>query len=421
MINNPPKLKKHVAAVHANTPNYSLTHRKAVNAMLVAARQEVVQKCGDRDDVKNYLRSLRGIEVNHEVTLKDFKTDIDYGSRDHEFLRKVLTDIASTPLQYNIISATGEKEWEVIPILSYAKISRNKVTFRFPSELREDLLNPEVYATIDLAIQNKFISGHALALYENTYRFIKLGKTPFISLAHIKGMLGIDLKAYPEFKYFNREVIKKAVKEINRLSNVIITEVVPKKKGNAISSLQFILDTPKTGDFFEESAASIEESDIESSLYEFGLSKAQIKKLFEKGDYEYLLNCISNLHSEFNKRSDIQNIPAYAWSSLNSMLDNPEPTIKKIGSNVKKKKNAEAAITVDGKISYSEIMERAEGSLIETLKNMCINDLGVNKRSDNLHAIASDGEWENESLLKHFKIFVESTMYIRRDLANQLR
>jgi hypothetical protein len=419
MINNPPKLKKHVAAIHSSTPNYSLTHRKAVNAMLVAARQEIVEKCDDMDDVKNYLKSVRGIEVNHEVTLKDFKTDIGYGSRDHEFLRRVLTDMASTPLQYNIISATGEKEWEVIPILSYAKISRNKVTFRFPSELREDLLNPEVYATIDLAIQNKFISGHALALYENTYRFIKLGKTPFISLDLLKGMLGISLKAYPKFKYFNREVIKKAVNEINLLSNITITVGENKKKGNSIYALQFLLDTPKTGDFFEESAASIEESDIESSLYSFGLSKAQIKKLFEKGDYANLEICISNLHSEFCKRSDISNIPAYAWSSLNAMLDNTEPRIKQIGPKAKQKTNA--AITIDGKMSYSEIMERADGALIETLKNMCTNDLGVNKRSDNLHTLASEGEWENESLLKHFKIFVEATLYIRTDLANQLK
>jgi hypothetical protein len=420
MTDNYPKLKKHVAAIHANTPNYSLTHRKAINAMLVIARQEVVGNCRNKDDVGAYLKSVRGMEVNHEVSLKDFKTDIDYGSRDHDFLRKVLTDIASTPLQYNIISASGEKEWEVIPILSYAKISRNKVTFRFPSELREDLLNPAVYATIDLAIQNKFISGHALALYENTYRFIKLGETPFISLDHIKSMLGIDLKAYPDFKYFNREVIKKAVKEINRLSNIIISEVESKKKSNSTVALKFHLDTPKTDDFFEESAASIEKSDIEISLYEFGLSKAQIKKLFERGDYSNFINGISSLHAEFNKRTDIQNKAAYAWSALNSMLDSEEAVFKKLDNKKKPKLIPETGITIDGKMNYSEIIARADDELFVKLQDMFVSKL----RDDNnekLYPLAKDVDWANEALLNQFALFVESTLYIRGDLARQLK
>ena len=433
MVYNHPVLKKHVAAVHASTPNYSLTHRKAVNAMLVMARQDVVDKCGDRDSdsVKAYLESVRGIEVNHEVSLRDFKTDINYGSRDHDFLRRVLTDIVSTPLQYNIISSKGEKEWEVIPIISYAKISRNKVTFRFPSELREDLLNPKFYAIIDLAIQNKFFSGHALALYENTYRFIGIGETPFIRLEHLKGMLGIDLKAYPEYKYFNREVIKKAVKEINNLSNIEITNVVSKKKNNSIVSLKFHLDTPKTGDFFtenasntggffEENAANIEESDIEASLYEFGLSKQQIKKLFEKGDYELLLNSISSLHSEFNKRSDIQNKSAYAWTTLNSMLDHEVQEVKKIVKKSKRKTNPEASITINGKMSYSEIIARADGELFLKLQNMFVSKL----RDDNnekLYSLAIDGDWANEALSNQFALFVEATLYIRGDLASQLK
>ena len=49
---------------------------------------------------------------------------------------------------------------------------------------------------INLDIQKRFTSGHALALYENCYRFVRTGSTGWWPLAIFRRLMGVDDSDY---------------------------------------------------------------------------------------------------------------------------------------------------------------------------------------------------------------------------------
>lgn len=415
-----PILRKHVAVIHSSNPHGSLVERKAVNVLLLNARQKTLEECGGIDFIAEHFRKLKGQEVTFEIPLDIFKQNINYNSHDHVFIREALKSIASTALEYSIISSNGDKEWEIMPILSYAKLTSNRVIYRLPSEIREQLVYPEVYANIDLAIQNEFVSSHALTLYENIYRFINMGKTPVFRVTDIKRLLGIGKNAYPEFKIFNREVIKRSIREIGQVSNIKVTDVTPEREGRYIVGLQFHLSRKSEVLGSKSNNDDIEISHFESALYGFGLSKLQIGKLFNIHNTTELWTRIMNVQSQIAKRKDIKNTAAYAWSAL-SANDNAKQSSAKNHQN--KSPTNETKLTIHGKKSFSEIMSQASPELVKKLKTLFIKEKGSNKnslRDMDIAALAKKDLWEDKSVATAFKFFVEATMYVRKDLEKEM-
>lgn len=79
-------------------------------------------------------------------------------------------------------------------------------------------------------------TGHAIRLYEILIKFEKTGWRE-MSLEDFKAMMGIADK-YPLYKNLNTWVIKPAIKQLNKSSNLTV-KLIPKKKGRKIVSLRF--------------------------------------------------------------------------------------------------------------------------------------------------------------------------------------
>ena len=56
--------------------------------------------------------------------------------------------------------------------------------YAYSPALAEKLHDPKVFALINLNIQRRFTSGHALALYENCYRFVRTGIDGLVADRH---------------------------------------------------------------------------------------------------------------------------------------------------------------------------------------------------------------------------------------------
>src|SRR5262249_40070841 len=84
-----------------------------------------------------------------------------------------------------------------------------------------------IYARISLSMQNKFDSKHALALWELCLDFLdkihNYGETPFVPLERLRELMGIPETMYPQFKEFNRRVIKEPIEEVNAKTDFQIT------------------------------------------------------------------------------------------------------------------------------------------------------------------------------------------------------
>lgn len=90
-----------------------------------------------------------------------------------------------------------------------------------------------MFALINLNIQRKFTGGHALALYENCFRFVAVGSTGWLDLGLFRRLMGVEDSAYYQtFKHLNAKIIKPAVAEVNKVSDILVTPET-RKQGRA--------------------------------------------------------------------------------------------------------------------------------------------------------------------------------------------
>ena len=199
-----PQIKKHVATIHTSG-ELTLIERKLVNVLLLNAF----------DNLQTYR--------NHTIPVHLLSELVGWQvSQNFRELKKALSKLSSTQIQFNLL-ADGKEEWETSSFIASAKIANGIVTYDYSFVMSEKMANPEVYATINMAVQNQFSGSYALTLYENCKRFHKVGSTGFIEVGLWRKLLGATAPMYDEFRHLSNHVIKKAVAEINQVSDIFIT------------------------------------------------------------------------------------------------------------------------------------------------------------------------------------------------------
>jgi len=216
-------LKKHVAAIHTDG-QLSLLQRKLSNVLLVNAYDSLLT------------------QAEHEIDEKTLCVMLGYDSNDRVPLKRALKALAAIQAEWDILDDGGDEvEWGVASLLSHAVLSKGRCRYGYAPALAEKLYNPAIYANINMKVQRRFKSGHALALYENCYRFKKVGSTGWWPIQTFRKLLGVgESDYYKAFKHLNAKIIKPVVKEINKHSDIEITPEF-KKQGRSISQIRFII------------------------------------------------------------------------------------------------------------------------------------------------------------------------------------
>lgn len=213
-------VKKHVAAIHVSG-KLTLLQRKLSNVLLLNAYDTLTRQNSFQMDAKTLCMM------------------VGYNSNDLETLKQSLRGLAETVAEWDMLDEEGRQEWGVSSLLSYAKLKGGVCEYAYSPALAEKLNDPKVFALINLNIQRRFNSGHALALYENCYRFHRIGTTGWWSLETFRRLMGVADSAYYEiFKQLNAKIIKPAVAEVNKSSNILVTPEF-RKQGRAVSDIRF--------------------------------------------------------------------------------------------------------------------------------------------------------------------------------------
>ncbi|MDE0591534.1 replication initiation protein [Halocynthiibacter sp. C4] len=215
-------VKKHVAAIHVSG-KLTLLQRKLSNVLLLNAYDTLTK------------------QQRFQMDARTLCMMVGYNSNDFETLKASLRGLAETVAEWDMLDGDGRQEWGVSSLLSYAKLKDGICEYAYSPALAEKLSDPKVFALINLKIQRKFTSGHALALYENCYRFHRTGSTGWWPLDVFRRLMGVaDSEYYESYKHLNAKIIKPAVAEINKSSNIIITPEV-RKKGRSVSDIRFAI------------------------------------------------------------------------------------------------------------------------------------------------------------------------------------
>lgn len=215
-------VKKHVAAIHVSG-KLSLLQRKLSNVLLLNAYDTLTQAQYFQMDARTLCLM------------------VGYNSNDFQTLKQSLRGLAETVAEWDMLDSKGQQEWGVSSLLSYAKLKGGVCEYAYSPALAEKLADPKVFALINLNIQRRFTSGHALALYENCYRFHRTGSTGWWPLDTFRRLMGVDDSTYYEvYKHLNAKIIKPAVAEVNRTSNIVITPET-RKRGRAVTDIRFAI------------------------------------------------------------------------------------------------------------------------------------------------------------------------------------
>ena len=213
-------VKKHVAAIHVSG-KLTLLQRKLSNVLLLNAYDTLISN------------------ARHQIDARTLCLMIGYNSNDMDTLKQSLKGLAETVAEWDMLDEKGQQEWGVSSLLSYAKLKGGVCEYAYSPALAEKLHDPKVFALINLNIQRRFTSGHALALYENCYRFVRTGSTGWWPLDLFRRLMGVDGSSYYEtFKHLNAKVIKQAVAEVNKTSNILVSPET-RRQGRVVTEIRF--------------------------------------------------------------------------------------------------------------------------------------------------------------------------------------
>lgn len=314
------ELKKHVGAVHVKG-RLSLLQRKVSNILLLNAYDELPEQ---------------GI-FEHTIRLRTLADVAGFDSNDHQLLREALEALVDVKIKWNVLDRDGEEEWGVSSFLAQAVTKGGVCRYAYPPELRRKLFNPEIYARINLSVQERFGSSYALALYENCVRFRKVGTTGWISLDQWRDLLGIEEGQYDQFKYLNRDVLKPAVKEVNGFSDIRV-KMETKRQSRRIVALKFsIKENPQLMLELEGQGSQAARSfgtkalpdprsmapgpdqllgPLQRRLLGFGLTEAQALDVSTEFDAARITGNLDYVEAELERGRAIKNIPAFTLDAI---------------------------------------------------------------------------------------------------------
>jgi hypothetical protein len=247
-------VKKHVAAIHVSG-KLTLLQRKLSNVLLL-----------------NAYDTLTTGQV-HLIDARTLCLMIGYNSNDMDTLKGSLRGLAETVAEWDMLDDQGQQEWGVSSLLSYARLKGGVCEYAYSPALAAKLNDPKVFALINLNIQRRFTSGHALALYENCYRFVRTGSTGWWSLDLFRRLMGVEgSDYYAIYKHLNAKIIKPAVAEVNKTSNIVVTPEI-RKRGRAVTDIRFkIAENPQLAILDLDDGAGVRKSDVYAQLQALGVS-----------------------------------------------------------------------------------------------------------------------------------------------------
>ncbi|MBO9479586.1 replication initiation protein [Shimia sp. R11_0] len=287
-------VKKHVAAIHVSG-KLTLLQRKLSNVLLLNAYDTLTS------------------QAKHSIDARTLCLMIGYNSNDMDTLKASLRGLAETVAEWDMLDEKGQQEWGVSSLLSYAKLKGGVCEYSYSPALAEKLHDPKVFALINLNIQKKFTSGHALALYENCYRFIRTGSTGWWSMELFRRLMGLDGSSYYEsYKHLNAKVIKPAVAEVNKTSNILI-EPETRKKGRVVSEIRFrIKENPQLAILDIDDGGGLRHGPVYGKLRELGVSDRLAKQWISA----YGEDQVGEKLDYVRQRKDVKSMVGYLSTAL---------------------------------------------------------------------------------------------------------
>lgn len=255
-----------------------------------------------------------------EISLNELRQCLSY--HDIKTLKNEILNLMGTIVEFNYIGDRDKSIWEAYALLPYASVDEtvNILKYSF-GPFRHKLKEPEFYARINLEIQKKFKSKYTLALYEFCCdHFIRqkgFGVTPWIPLDDLVELLGYDGEL--DFSIFNRDVLKKAVKEINDKSDIKVSYKL-RRRNKMVTAVQFLIYPDEQNKILkklfkpEQQELPIENSELYNRLVqEFKVNELLAKDILKRFNVDHIEETLFYIAK---RKEKIKNLGAYTYTMI---------------------------------------------------------------------------------------------------------
>ncbi len=272
----------------------------------------------------------------YEMPVAVLKKLSGFDSKNMEVLATTLTELQTIAVNWGDSPRNFNREsyrWESATLLSYASIRKKPgegptLVFDFHPAVRPHILKPEVYSLISLEIQRRFRTVGGLVLYEVGERYLSSpnglsARLHWTEWHHILTSRSRDAggkgKA-PEWKYFKRDVLDPAVREVNKEQDKFSIDYHVAKAGRFTTDLQFVVKAKRKALPIPE---DVEQWQLER-LAQWGVPGSEAARLLERLDPKDRAKALETVERRLLKSEqlgEVKSIPAYLQTVVTQGLE----------------------------------------------------------------------------------------------------
>lgn len=291
-----PTLRKaqEVIYTHPKHGKITLTMRKAFNRMVQNAHRQ-------------------GFDQEwYTVAISDLARNIEWGSKDMRQLNETIDKMQTTLIKWEEVNELGNPVITSVQLIGKIKLVgayrqdgrriQTDLMYKIDPSVKEKLFNSKSMALIDLDLQNQFKSPHAAALYEQLmyvvgetdpdpegwYHSMRLPWKEWRDL-----IMSTDTSDYYDnFKYFRRDVLKKALAALESVLDSYEVLAVTHMANREVRDLEFQLRLRPQASLALENTMPVmpifDTEELVQKLAPFGLDDDQVQMLLDSGDMELI-------------------------------------------------------------------------------------------------------------------------------------
>jgi hypothetical protein len=266
---------------------------KPVFSLALVPQNNKITALGRRTwNVLLHIAQNQGLErETFRAALTDIVKGLDYNSGDMKIIKTHLRSMITTLVEWQSPTAGEWQTWDVCGMLSHARLAKERgqiwVEWSYAVNMRNELLDPEIFAKLSLEVISQLGSHPAVALYEICSRYLGVGQTarkPWTWWRPVLlGRPDDERLQRLEYRIFKRDTLRPALAEINALADIEI-EMLEFKSGRFVSDLQFTVrkKPQRVLALQQRSAAEPVDVAVLASAERLGIDHTRIERLIEE-------------------------------------------------------------------------------------------------------------------------------------------
>lgn len=266
----------------------------------------------------------QGAELHrYKIPLKDVTSTAKFDSNDTALIKRYLKQMLSTTVEW-YSSGDNYRSWEATTMLSYVKIAEEGgmlwLQWSYDGTIKEKLLTPGIYAKLSLQMQLQMRSGPAMVLYELATKYVdNFGgitmRNPWEWWRPVlTGTPDERVGAYAEYKYFKRDVLLSAIREVSQVSQFEL-ELIEHKVGRRVVDIQFrVKRKAQTGLPLED--LNVLDAGLLEKMISIGLTQREAENYYVKYDEGLLRATMDNVERRMKRTPALVSPVAYFKDAL---------------------------------------------------------------------------------------------------------